>query len=208
MLRPLDMQVALHALPEQARTQSAETAGTVYRQMQDMGRARQENLVRPSQVMQNQAAMESQNPAVRLPKTPPKVFAKYICPIPLPRYLKAGPASFIPDTNIIPIRNVAGKMTTATRNNCVSNIDVKFTNSIELKICKYQKGSFSKNLSVKNSQKPVIPKNNPKYAYPRTALETKKEVNQLPSAIPKRKTVIIKEKAYVELPMTNIRIFV
>ena len=65
MLRPLDMQVAFHALPEQARTQSAETAGTVYRQMQDMGRARQENLVRPSQVMQNQAAMESQNPAVR-----------------------------------------------------------------------------------------------------------------------------------------------
>ncbi|HBS06369.1 MAG TPA: hypothetical protein DEA96_15480 [Leptospiraceae bacterium] len=59
------MQVAFHALPEQARTQSAETAGTVYRQMQDMGRAREENLVRPSQVMQNQAAMENQNPAVR-----------------------------------------------------------------------------------------------------------------------------------------------
>ena len=64
MLRPLDMQVAFHALPEQARTQASETAGTVYRQMQDMGRARDENLVRPSQVMQNQAAMESQNQAV------------------------------------------------------------------------------------------------------------------------------------------------
>ncbi|MBI40535.1 MAG: hypothetical protein CMF59_13120 [Leptospiraceae bacterium] len=59
------MQVAFHALPEQARTQAAETAGTVYRQMQDMGRAREENLVRPSQVMQNQAAMENQNPSIR-----------------------------------------------------------------------------------------------------------------------------------------------
>lgn len=59
------MQVALHALPEQARSQSAEMAGTVYRQMQDMGQAREQNLIRPSQVMQNQAAMESQNPAIR-----------------------------------------------------------------------------------------------------------------------------------------------
>ena len=65
MLRPLDMQVAFHALPEQAKSQSAEMAGTLYRQMQDMGRAREENLMRPSQVMQNQAAFESQNPVVR-----------------------------------------------------------------------------------------------------------------------------------------------
>ncbi|MCB1165499.1 MAG: hypothetical protein KDK37_08235 [Leptospiraceae bacterium] len=65
MLKPLDMQVAFHALPEYARTQSEEIGATAYKQVQDLGRARDETIQAASRVMQNQAPLESQNPAVR-----------------------------------------------------------------------------------------------------------------------------------------------
>ncbi|MBE7437944.1 MAG: hypothetical protein HS115_05745 [Spirochaetales bacterium] len=56
MIRPLDMQVALHALPEQARSISAEQAGSIYRQVATLGQARQENLERTSRVAESAQA--------------------------------------------------------------------------------------------------------------------------------------------------------
>jgi hypothetical protein len=59
MIRPLDMQVALHALPEQARHISTEQAGAIYRNVQELGQARQENLERQTRVAQTQASLNS-----------------------------------------------------------------------------------------------------------------------------------------------------
>jgi hypothetical protein len=44
------MQVSLQAVPETARQQTAELAGQIYRQVRDLGVARQENLTRPERV--------------------------------------------------------------------------------------------------------------------------------------------------------------
>ncbi len=52
MIRPLDMQVAFNAVPEVARQTGLEQAAVVYRQVQDLGRAREENLVRHERVQQ------------------------------------------------------------------------------------------------------------------------------------------------------------
>jgi len=56
MIRPLDMQVALHALPEQARSISAEQAGSIYRNVATLGQARLENLERSSRVAESAQA--------------------------------------------------------------------------------------------------------------------------------------------------------
>ena len=50
MIQPLDMQVAFNAVPETAGRLSAEQAGLSYRQVQDLGRARQENLTRQERI--------------------------------------------------------------------------------------------------------------------------------------------------------------
>lgn len=44
------MQVSLQAVPETARQQTAELAGQIYRQVRELGVARQENLTRPERV--------------------------------------------------------------------------------------------------------------------------------------------------------------
>lgn len=49
-MRPLDMLVNINALPEFARQASADIASVEYRQTQEMGRARQENLLRKERV--------------------------------------------------------------------------------------------------------------------------------------------------------------
>jgi len=59
MIRPLDMQVALHALPEHAKQTSAENAGVLYKQVQEMGRARLENLMRQERPMELEARSET-----------------------------------------------------------------------------------------------------------------------------------------------------
>ena len=59
MIRPLDMQVAFNAMPEVARQAGGEQAGLVYRQVQDLGRAREENLVRHERVNHTETAGET-----------------------------------------------------------------------------------------------------------------------------------------------------
>ena len=59
MIRPLDMQVAFNAVPEVARQAGGEQAGALYRQVQDLGRAREENLVRHEKVNQAERTMET-----------------------------------------------------------------------------------------------------------------------------------------------------
>lgn len=53
MIRPVDMQVALNALPDQGARVQHETAATQYRQVQNLGASRDENLNRPHRVTEN-----------------------------------------------------------------------------------------------------------------------------------------------------------
>ncbi len=49
MIRPLEMQAAFQAIPEMAYQVNQAHAAQTYRQVQDLGRARQENLRKPEQ---------------------------------------------------------------------------------------------------------------------------------------------------------------
>ncbi len=53
MIRPVDMQVALNALPDQGARVLQESAATQYRQVQNLGASRDENLNRPTRVTEN-----------------------------------------------------------------------------------------------------------------------------------------------------------
>ena len=55
MIRPVDIQVNMNALPEHARQNSAEQTGAVYRQGSEMNSARMENVLRPDRVVEAQA---------------------------------------------------------------------------------------------------------------------------------------------------------
>jgi len=50
MIRTVDLQVAYNAIPDHARQNFAEQASLVYRQMQNLAGAREENLIRPERV--------------------------------------------------------------------------------------------------------------------------------------------------------------
>ncbi len=52
MIRPLDIQTAFNALPEIGRLNFADQASTMYRQVQELGHARMENLIRPERVQE------------------------------------------------------------------------------------------------------------------------------------------------------------
>lgn len=50
MLRPIDMQVQFQAMPDIARSASAEQAGASYRTVAELGQARMENMLRQGRV--------------------------------------------------------------------------------------------------------------------------------------------------------------
>lgn len=50
MIAPLDMQIAINAIPEFARQTSAEQAGVIYRQVADLGLAHKENLIKKDSI--------------------------------------------------------------------------------------------------------------------------------------------------------------
>ena len=52
MIRPLDMQVAFNALPDHGARVTQELAATQYRQVQEYGDSRTENLNRPAKVVE------------------------------------------------------------------------------------------------------------------------------------------------------------
>ncbi|MDH5656134.1 MAG: hypothetical protein OEZ34_09515 [Spirochaetia bacterium] len=51
MMRPIDMHVAFNAIPDFARMNSGEQASMMYRQVQALNDARNENLIRPEKVV-------------------------------------------------------------------------------------------------------------------------------------------------------------
>ena len=51
MIRPIDMHVAFNAIPDFAKLNSGEQASFVYRQIQALSDARNENLIRPERVV-------------------------------------------------------------------------------------------------------------------------------------------------------------
>ena len=59
MIQPLDMQVAYNAIPEIAKNTSVEQAGIIYRQVEEMGRSRQENLNRQEKLVEVKARPEA-----------------------------------------------------------------------------------------------------------------------------------------------------
>ena len=62
MIRPIDMQVQFQAMQDVARSTSAEQAGALYRNVADLGQARQNALIAQAQV---QTAAQAQAPVFR-----------------------------------------------------------------------------------------------------------------------------------------------
>ncbi len=71
MIRPLDMQVAMHALPEIAKQTSADAAGVLYKQVQELGRARQEQLRGQERIEQTREGTDANFRGVESGANPP-----------------------------------------------------------------------------------------------------------------------------------------
>lgn len=57
-MRPIDMHIAVGTLPDHARAAGMEQAGAVYRSLQDMAEARNENLTRPARIAESPQAQQ------------------------------------------------------------------------------------------------------------------------------------------------------